>query len=64
MRVYEIARIAGVSSRDVRDYLAFLGQPVKTASAKVKGEIFVSTLITRLQETKNDFAKVYLEPPF
>lgn len=64
MRVYEIARIAGVQSADVRDYLAMLGQPVKTASANVKGDLFVATLINRLTETKDDFVKSYVEPPF
>ena len=64
MRVYEIARIAGVSSQDVRDYLAFIGQPVTTASASVKDEVMVSALIARLEATKDDFAKVYAQPPF
>lgn len=64
MRVYEIARIAGVQSADVRDYLSMLGQPVKTASANVKGDLFVATLINRLTETKDDFVKSYVEPPF
>lgn len=64
MRVYEIARIAGVQSADVRNYLSMLGQPVKSASSLVKGDAFVATLISRLQATKDDFARVYVEPPF
>ena len=64
MRVHEIAKRVGVTSRDVRDYLEMLGQPVKTASANVKDDFFVATLISRLEATKDDFARVYVEPPF
>lgn len=64
MRVYEIAKQVGVTSRDVRDYLEMLGQPVKTASANVKDDFFIATLISRLSETKDDFARPYLSPPF
>lgn len=64
MRVYEIAKLAGVSSRDVKDYLSFIGQPVRTASAKVNGEVFISTLVARLEATKDDFVKIYAKPPF
>lgn len=64
MRVYEIARAAGVSSRDVKDYLSFIGQPVKTASAKLKDDVMVSAIIARLEATKNDFNRAYVKPPF
>ena len=64
MRVYEIAKAAGVPSRDARDYLKFIGQPVKTVSASVKDEIMVQAIIARLIATRDDFAKVYFDTPF
>jgi hypothetical protein len=64
MRVYQIAKEAGVTSRDVRDYLEMIGMPVKTASANLKDEIMVSALITRLVATRDDFARAYVKPPF
>lgn len=64
MRVYQIAKMAGVTSRDVREYLDFLGMPVKTASAKITGEVFIETLVARLVATRDDFARPYLKAPF
>lgn len=50
MRVYEIARVAGVESSTVRNYLEMLGQPAKSATSIVRGEHFIQTLISRLVE--------------
>lgn len=64
MRVYEVAKEAGVTSQDVRDYLELIGMPVKTASASLKDEVMVSALIARLVATRDDFARPYLKAPF
>jgi hypothetical protein len=64
MRVYEIGIAADLPSRDVKDYLQMLGQPVKTVSANIKDPIFAQAIIARLIATRDDFARSYLQPPF
>ena len=64
MRVFQIAKLAGVSSRDVLDYLDFVGVYAKHPATKVTGDVFIETVISRLIATKDDFAKVYSQAPF
>ena len=64
MRVYEIAKRSGVESKVVREYLELIGQPVKTASANVTGDIFIATLINRLVANKDNFIPLNATPPF
>ena len=64
MRVYKIAKLAGVSSNDVLDYLDLIGIYAKHPATNVKGDILVETVISRLVATKNDFNKIYAKAPF
>ena len=63
MRVYEIARTVGVPNSDVKNYLSFIGQPVKTSSTQIKDEVMVSAVIARLMATKNDDFVLYRNQP-
>lgn len=52
MRIHEIAKASGVSSKEVLAYLENLGQYAKSASSKIEEEIFVKVMIERLSTVK------------
>ena len=50
MRVYEIARELNIPSKEVKMYLEYIGQPVKSASSSVEdlfGEIVIERITKR-----------------
>lgn len=64
MRVYEIAKIVGVPSKDVRMYLEYIGQPVKSSSSKVE-DMFGEIVANRMKATYTEqFAPYWATPPF
>jgi hypothetical protein len=63
MRVYEIARQLDIPSKDVRVYLEYIGQPVKSASSSVE-DVFGQVVVNRINESFNDFVPYWYDPPF
>ena len=63
IRVYEIAKSLGVPSRDVIDYLDFVGIPVRSASSRI-GKIEAEVVYTRLSDLSKEFAPFYAKAPF
>ena len=63
MRVYEIAKELDIPSKEVRMYLEYIGQPVKSASSKVE-TMFAKVVINRINESFKDFVPYWYTPPF
>jgi hypothetical protein len=63
MRVYEIAKEVRIPSKDVRMYLEYIGQPVKSASSSVE-DVFAEVVISRINESFKDFVPCWSFPPF
>lgn len=63
VRVYEVAKSLGVPSKEVLDYLDFVGVTVRSASSRI-GKIEAEVVKARLSEIKNDFAPIYAKAPF
>ena len=63
MRVYEIAKELDIPSKDVRMYLEYIGQPVKSASSSVE-PMFGEIVVSRIRETFSDFVPYWATPPF
>lgn len=63
MRVYEIAKEVRIPSKDVRMYLEYIGQPVKSASSSVE-DVFAEVVIDRINESFKDFVPCWSFPPF
>jgi len=63
MRVYEIAKELNIPSKDVRMYLDYIGQPVKSASSSVEN-VFAEVVINRINESFKDFVPYWATPPF
>jgi len=62
-RIYEIAKIVNLDSKDVRNYCELVGLPSKSASNSVS-YLEGLTVIARLKELKKDFAPIYVKSPF
>ena len=63
MRVYEIAKQLDIPSKDVKMYLEYIGQPVKSASSSVE-DVFGQVVVNRINESFNDFVPYWYDPPF
>jgi hypothetical protein len=63
MRVYEIAKEVRIPSKDVRMYLEYIGQPVKSASSSVE-PMFAEIVIKRINKTYEEFVPCWSLPPF
>lgn len=63
MRVYEIAKELNIPSKDVKMYLEYIGQPVKSASSSVEN-VFGEVVIDRINESFKDFVPYWATPPF
>ena len=63
VRVYEVAKSLGMASKEVIEYLDFVGVPVKSASSRI-GFVEAEVVTARLNEIRNDFAPVYAKAPF
>ncbi len=63
MRVYEIAKQLDIPSKDVKMYLEYIGQPVKSASSSVEN-VFGEVVIDRINESFKDFVPYWATPPF
>jgi hypothetical protein len=63
IRVHEVAKIIGMPSKQVIEYLDFVGLPVKSASSRISF-IEAEVVTARLNELKNDFVPVYAKAPF
>ena len=63
MRVYEIAKQLEIPSKDVKMYLEYIGQPVKSASSSVEN-VFGKVVIERINESFKDFVPYWATPPF
>lgn len=63
VRVYEVAKSLGIPSRDVMEYLDFVGVPVKSAASRIN-ILEAEVVSARLSKIKNDFAPVYAKAPF
>lgn len=63
MRVYEIAKQLEIPSRDVKMYLEYIGQPVKSASSSVE-DVFGEVVVNRINESFKDFVPYWATPPF
>jgi hypothetical protein len=63
MRVYEIAKQLDIPSKDVKMYLEYIGQPVKSASSSVEN-VFGEVVIERINESFKDFVPYWATPPF
>lgn len=61
--VYSIAKSIGINSKEVIEYLDFVGVPVKSASTKINF-IEAEVVTARLNELKNDFTPIYAKAPF
>ena len=63
LRVYEVAKSLDMPSKQVLEYLDFVGVPVKSASSRI-GFVEAEVVTARLNEIRNDFAPVYAKAPF
>ena len=63
MRVYEIAKQLEIPSKEVKMYLEYIGQPVKSASSSVE-PMFGEIVVSRIRESYNDFVPYWVHPPF
>ena len=63
MRVYEIARELNIPSKEVKMYLEYIGQPVKSASSSVE-DLFGEIVVNRINESFKDFVPYWATPPF
>jgi hypothetical protein len=63
MRVYEIAKQLEIPSKDVKMYLEYIGQPVKSASSSVE-PMFAEIVIKRINKTYEEFVPCWSFPPF
>ena len=63
MRVYEIARELNIPSKEVKMYLEYIGQPVKSASSSVE-DLFGEIVIERITKTYEEFVPCWSSPPF
>jgi hypothetical protein len=63
MRVYEIAKQLEIPSKDVKMYLEYIGQPVKSASSSVE-DVFGEVVVNRINESFKDFVPYWATPPF
>lgn len=63
VRIYEVAKQLNIPSKEVIEYLDFVGVPVKSASSRI-GFIEAEVVTARLNELKNDFAPIYAKAPF
>lgn len=63
MRVYEIAKELEIPSKDVKMYLEYIGQPVKSASSSVEN-VFGQVVVNRINESFKDFVPYWYTPPF
>ena len=63
MRVYEIAKQLEIPSKEVKMYLEYIGQPVKSASSSVE-PMFGEIVVRRIIESFNDFVPYWSTPPF
>ena len=63
MRVYEIAKQLDIPSKDVKMYLEYIGQPVKSASSSVE-PMFGEIVVKRINESFKDFVPYWYTPPF
>jgi hypothetical protein len=63
MRVYEIAKQLDIPSKDVKMYLEYIGQPVKSASSSVE-DVFGQVVVNRINESFKDFVPYWATPPF
>jgi hypothetical protein len=63
MRVYEIAKQLDIPSKDVKMYLEYIGQPVKSASSSVE-PMFGEIVVRRINESFKDFVPYWVHPPF
>lgn len=63
IRVYEVAKSLAMPSKEVIEYLDFVGVPVKSASSRISF-IEAEVVTARLNELKNDFVPVYAKAPF
>ena len=63
MRVYEIAKQLEIPSKDVKMYLEYIGQPVKSASSSVE-DVFGEVVVNRINESFKDFVPYWETPPF
>jgi hypothetical protein len=62
-RIYEIAKIVDLDSKEVRNYCKIVGLPNNSASCKIS-YVEGMSVISRLKELKKDFAPLYLSTPF
>ena len=63
IRVYEVAKLISMPSKEVLEYLDFVGVPVKSASSRISF-IEAEVVSARLNALRNDFAPVYAKAPF
>ena len=63
MRVYEIAKELDIPSKEVKMYLEYIGQPVKSASSSVE-DVFGQVVVSRINESFKDFVPYWATPPF
>jgi len=63
MRVYEIARELDIPSKDVKMYLEYIGQPVKSASSSVE-DMFGEIVVSRIRKSFDVFVPYWSTPPF
>ena len=63
VRVYEVAKSLGIPSKEVMEYLDFVGVPVKSAATRI-GTIEAEVVTARLSVLSKEFAPVYAKEPF
>lgn len=63
VRVYEVAKSLGIPSKEVMEYLDFVGVPVKSAATRI-GTIEAEVVTARLSVLSKEFAPVYAKAPF
>ena len=60
---FEIAKQLEIPSKEVKMYLEYIGQPVKSASSSVE-PMFGEIVVRRIRESFKDFVPYWSTPPF
>jgi hypothetical protein len=63
IRINEIAKMLDLPSKNVIDYLDFIGVPVKSESSRINF-FEAEVVMARLNELKKEFVPFYAKAPF
>jgi|LakMenEpi03Aug12_release.lakeMendotaPanAssembly.Ray.scaffolds.fasta_scaffold279239_4 hypothetical protein len=61
--IREVSKLVSIPSKEIIDYLDFVGVPAKSANSRISF-IEAEVVTARLNDLKGDFAPIYAKAPF